>query len=135
MTRKKSQMETVLGVHIAQRDEREIPGLNKKSESKVLYFLVIDGQETRSLFKKITTFSNPLNAQSGGVHEGGCIIITPKNDKFSALRFRGDLTGWQKDIELGAAAIGSELASIENGNLVVFDGRSYSLAECKIEFT
>lgn len=128
-------METVLGSDIAQPDELEVPGSKDSDCDRVLYFTVNKGKNARALFQKILNFSNPPNAQSGGAHEGGCLITTMTAEVFCSVQFRGDLVGWRKDIELGAAAVGSELATIENGNLVTFDGRSFSLAECTIEFT
>ncbi|MEJ8563509.1 hypothetical protein QTO30_21230 [Yoonia sp. GPGPB17] len=135
MKRPTTHMENVLGSKIAQPDELEIPGSEEFDSDRVLYFSVKKGQSARALFQRILNFSDPPNAQSGGAHEGGCLIETTTSEIFCAVRFRGDLVGWRKDIEQGAAAVGSELARIENGNLVTFDGRSFSLTECTIEFT
>lgn len=134
MTRPKTKMEKVLGSHIAQPDELEVPGSKDADSDRVLYFAVSKGKSARALLQKILNFSDPPNAQSGGAHEGGCLITTTTSETFCAVQFRGDLVGWRKDIELGAAAVGSELARIENGNLKTFGGRSFSLTDCTIEF-
>ena len=134
MERDKTHMEKVLGQHLAQPGELEIPGLRKFAQSDVLYFLLVSDEQPRALFEKILNFAHPPNAKSGGAVEGRCIITTPKEDRFYAVIFRGDLAGWKKDIELGASSIGSELATIEDSRLVTREGCVFDLAECEVEF-
>ncbi len=134
MTRKLSEMEKVLGQKIDTENERTIPGLIETDETKVLYFSVPDDGQPRKYFSKITTFTDPPFAQAGGVHEDGCKITTPTGDSYYALRFRGDLSGWQKDIEHGAAAMKSALASIKDNCLIQFDGDAVDLSACTVEF-
>lgn len=135
MSRKLSEMEEVLGRKIETKNERTIPGLVETGETKVLYFSVPDSDHPRKYFSKITTFTDPPFAQAGGVHEDGCKITTPSGDNYYALRFRGDLSGWQKDIEHGAAAMKSKLAYIKGNCFVPFDGDTFDLDACMVEFT
>jgi len=60
--------------------------------------------------------------------------MTPNGDSYYALLFRGDLLGLQQDIEHGAAAMNSVLATIKDNCLVVYDGNAVDLCVCKVEF-
>ena len=53
---------------------------------------------------------------------------------FYALTYHGDLIGWKKDIEEGAKAYGSLLATIEEENFILNDGRVFNLSACQINF-
>jgi hypothetical protein len=134
MSRKLSEMEKVLGQTIEAENERQIPGLAEVGETKVLYFSVPNGGQPRKYFSRITAFTDPPFAQAGGVHEDGCKITTPNGDSYYALRFKGDLSGWQQDIEHGANAMNSTLASIKGNCLVQSDGETVDLNACTVEF-
>ncbi len=59
----------------------------------------------------------------------------PRDPIFHAISYHGDLDGWRKDIEAGAIGLGLLLAQIKGDQLVISDGRSIPLSDCKIEFS
>lgn len=129
-----NQLEAILGDGIERKNQREIPGLAARDGVEVVYFAVDGKANARKLFKSITNHTNPPNAQSGGANESGCVITVPGEIKFHALSYHGDLDGWRRDIEIGAAAYGVLLAKIESSEIVLKDGRSFSLTQCIVKF-
>lgn len=134
MTNALNQLESILGERIERKNQREIPGLVVRDGVEVLYFSVDAKASAKKLFKSITNHTNPPIAQSGGANERGCVITVPGEIAFHALSYHGDLDGWRKDIEIGAAALGVVLAKIQSSGIVLGDGRSFSLDQCTIKF-
>lgn len=134
MTSKFDQLEAALGGKLEQSGSRSIPGLYPRNGAEVVYFSVTAQRNHRKQFRNITSFTNPPFAQYGGVSESGCFIELPDGTFFYALTYHGDLEGWRRDIDEGAKAYGSILARIEGDNLILVDGKSFSLAACKIGF-
>jgi hypothetical protein len=134
MTSQTERLERLLGGKIEQLEQRTTPGLVPVEGVEVVYFSLSPKGNARQQFKKITSYTNPPFAQNGGVSESGCHIQSPDGGVFRAISYHGDLEGWKQDIEAGASAFNAVLAKIENGNLVLSDGRSYDLDKCRIEF-
>lgn len=134
MTSKLEQLEQILGGKIERREGRVIPGTVAIDGSEFVYFSDDGVSHFRKQFKKLTEFTNPPNAKSGGVSERGCKVTLPDGQLFHAIGYHGDIEGWRKDIEAGARALHLLLARIEGSVFVVSDGRSFPLDECKIDF-
>ena len=132
---KMSKLEKALGGRLETHEERRVPGLDDDESVSTIYFGVPSGKSAKMLFRKITNYTNPPFAQSGGATEAGCIISTSSNLVFHALEVHGDLAGWRADIEAGAAAENIQLASVQNGQLFVRGGQSFVLEDCLVTFT
>ncbi|MEP4260230.1 MAG: hypothetical protein ABJ375_13080 [Rhizobiaceae bacterium] len=130
-----SKLEKALGGKLETHEERRIPGLDDDESVSTIYFAVPSGKSAKTLFRKITNYTNPPFAQSGGATEAGCIISTSSNLVFHALEVHGDLAGWCADIEAGAAAENILLANVQNDQLLVRDGQTFALEDCQVTFT
>lgn len=131
---KTSKLEKALGGKLENRLDRQIPGLNDSANACTIYFNIPNGKSAEILFRKITNFTNPPFAQSGGANESGCVITTPSNLVFHSLKIHGDLIGWGLDIEAGAASENILLAKICDEDLKIEDGQGFTLKECQITF-
>ncbi len=84
------------------------------------------------LFFKVT--SQYKIAKTGGVISENCRLETIDNELFHGLSYKGDILGWRKQIELGAKKLNLIMGEIIDDKLVLSDGRSYNLYDCKYEF-
>jgi len=134
MIEKLTDLERALGGKLERKNERRIPGLDDDEDVSTVYFCVPSGQSPGATFFKITGFTNPPLAQSGGATEVGCIIETPDGVVFHGLEFHGDLEGWHADIKAGASAANVVLARLRDGRLEIENGQSFNLDECRIAF-
>ena len=101
---------------------------------RVVYFQKDKLKDLRRQFKDVTQHTNPPNATSGGITMNGCAIGIPGGMEFHAVSFRGDVEGWNKDIQEGARFFKIILASIELDKIVLSDGESFLLSDCDIKF-
>lgn len=131
---KMSKLEKALGGRLETQEERTVAGLDDDESVSTIYFGVPNGKSAKTIFRKITNYTNPPFAQSGGATEVGCIISTSSSLIFHALEVHGDLAGWSADIAAGAAAENILLAKVQNGLLLVQDGQSFTLEDCQIAF-
>ncbi|WP_031329155.1 MULTISPECIES: hypothetical protein [Ralstonia] len=134
MTSHLKRLEQILGGKIEKQDTRVIPGTVAVEGTEFVYFSDDGKSKFRKQFRNLSEFTNPPNAQSGGVNERGCKITAPDNQLFHAISYHGDLDGWRKDIEIGARELNLLIARIEGDRFVISDGRSFLLSECKVEF-
>lgn len=135
MSSEREDLEKILGGKIEQSNDRGIPGVALVDGQQVVYFSDDGKNKFRKQFDSITCFSEPPNAVRGGVNDRGCKITLPSGTFFHAISYHGDLGGWRKDIEAGAVGLGLLLAQIKDDQLVISDGRSIPLSDCKIEFS
>ncbi|MEZ2311574.1 hypothetical protein AB6809_33615 [Paraburkholderia sp. RCC_158] len=134
MTSQLERLEQILGGKLERDDARVIPGTVAVDGTEFIYFSDDGKNNFRKQFRNLTEFTTPPYAQSGGVNERGCAIALPDGQLFHAIAYHGDTEGWRKDIHAGAKALSVLLAKIEGDKLVVSDGRTFSLNECKIAF-
>lgn len=125
-------MERALGEKIEPLAEQHMPGLVVSSTVGVVYFQD-DGQHgLYEQFDRLTERVAPSLAQHGGVATTRHTLTLPTGQIFHALRYRGDLEGWRRQIEEGARILGVTLGSICNGaDFELSDGRVFALADCK----
>lgn len=135
MSSDRETLEKILGGKIEQSNSRNVPGVTAVDEQQVVYFSDDGKNKFRKQFNNITCFSEPPNAVRGGVNDRGCKVTPPAGPIFYAISYHGDLDGWRKDIEAGAIGLGLLLAKIKGDQLVISDGRSILLSDCKIEFS
>jgi len=129
------QIERILGGKFERADSRVIPGSIPVEGIEIVYF-ADDGENTfRKQFSKLTEYTNPPYAKSGGANEQGCKITLPTGETFHAVGYHGDVDGWRKDIEASADARHILLARIRGNDIAISDGRSFPLDKCAIEFT
>jgi hypothetical protein len=69
-----------------------------------------------------------------GASEYGCSIKAPNGLLYHALITHGDVAGWRKDIEFGAARFGLSLAKVRARKFVVEVNQQYEISECAVEF-
>lgn len=112
------------------KDMDNIPGYKKMDNIEILY---IQG-EPYSNFEKVTTFTKPPLAKSGGVSEEGCCITTSDGNKFYAVEYHSDISGWRQQLKQGTSMLNILTGIIRNDNIELSDGRCYALSDCIIEF-
>lgn len=86
-----------------------------------------------SQFRKLLDSAGEFTASSGGTVSDSCRIALPNGQCFLALSLHGDLDGWRKAVEAGARNLGLRLARIEDDHLIISDGQSVPLSECKVD--
>jgi len=121
-----SQMEKTLGKMIGHKGI--IPGTVPVKSVEHIYFC--DGTSKGDRFHDVALHSKPRHAQHGGMVGGGCHLTLPDGSIFHAVQYHGDIAGWQKDIEEGAAEQNMAIARIEDGKLAISDGRVFELSAC-----
>lgn len=134
MTNELKRLEEALGGSLERRDAREIPGVNPPAGTEIVYFSGDGKTDIRKQFWRLTGYTNPPNATSGGVNDRGCKIVTPSGETFYAIGFHGDLEGWRMDIGIGAEALNLFVGRIEKSSFVISDGRIFALSDCNAEF-
>ena len=127
-----SPMEKVLGRPI--RAVGHIPGTDRGEESQVRYVSYDGAQTPKKVFRQIIQSVDPPLPTRGGVMLEPCLLHAPDGTYLCCLYYHGDTLGWQRQIEQGAKKLGLLTARIEQGTLVLSDGRRLSLSECHAEF-
>ncbi len=127
-------MEKLLGVKIQSTSDLGITGLQDRDGIAIVFFEVPEAESSRKTFLKLTNATDPPNAKNGGVAEYGCSIEAPSGFVYHALTIRGDVGGWRKDIELGAAQLGLSLARIIDNKFVVCGDQEFQISNCAVKF-
>lgn len=115
--------------------ERTITGTVNIEGEAYVYFCENEYDSPSEQFYKLTGFVNPPHVKGGGVQTTNCRLVLPDNSIFHAITYRGDIEGWRRQIEEGAAGLNVVLAMIEDDKLVVSDGRVYDLCDCIPKFS
>jgi hypothetical protein len=127
-----SEMERILGAPIGHKGI--IPGTVPVEGVEVVYFCD-DGRTMLEQFEALaSSYRNPRHAQYGGMNERGCRLTLPDDSIFHAIGYHGDIEGWRKDIEEGAAEQKITLAKIDGDKFVISDGRVFELSGCAVKF-
>ena len=127
-----SQMERILGGPIGL--DKIIPGTVIREGREVVYFSDDGRTDFTSQFNRLTKNVSPRHATRGGKTSQGCRLWLPDGSLFHPVSYHGDLDGWRKDVEAGARQLDLLLARIEGERILVSDGRSFALSDCKVEF-
>lgn len=127
-----TEMERILGAKLG-RDESKLRGTAEGEDPGKVRLVALPAKGgRRSHFTKVTQAITPLRMKNGG-----CVLeddlITPDGERFAVLTFHGDIEGWQRQIEDGAALLNLSSAKIVGDQLVISDGRSFPIAACKLE--
>ena len=130
----RSELEKVLGGKITSPNERTIPGLEDGDDFCTIYFSVASGRSPKSIFRRITSATEPPIAKHGAAVELGCWILAPNGIAFYALEIHGDIQGWSKDIEIGSEQEDLMLARIVGRSLMFQSGEAFDLSECEVHF-
>ena len=127
----RQQMDRILGGNIRSLHEQELPGLVRTpGASEVVYFaddgaLALEDQMYRHLSRVA-----PSMPKSGGVHATKHTLRLPTGELFHAIKYRGDVAGWQTQIQEGAKLLGVVLGTIEEGWVFALsDGRRIALSD------
>jgi hypothetical protein len=130
---KREQMEKIVGGKITPFDQEPLPGLESSADSEVVYFADRSGDigdQMRQLARQV----EPPLLKHGSVGATMHKLITPSGEVFHAIRYRGDIDGWRRQIEEGARALGVVLGRIEAGQfLALSTGQKFALSECTHE--
>lgn len=110
------------------------PGTRPGEAEKVRYVSFDSSRNPNpfGLFGEVVERVKPILAKNGGVNETGYVARLPDGSTFYALRYHGDVAGWQAQIEQGAAQLGLLTGKIESDAFVISDGRSYLLSDCAV---
>lgn len=112
---------------------RVTPGTKPGDAEKVRYVSFDRAHRPADIFEEVVWRVDPPVAKSGGVVLEGFIVTLPDGTPFYALKYHGDVAGWQSQIERGAADSGYVTARIDADTFVVSDGRQCPLSECTVE--
>ena len=130
----KSVMERILGAKIQSTADLGLDGLQGRHGDEVIFFAVPEAEQPEKVFRKLTNATNPPTAKSGGATEYGCSIETSDGSLYHALTVHGDVKGWRKDIELGAAQLELSLAKVKGNKFVVDGGQVFEVSDCIVKF-
>jgi hypothetical protein len=108
------------------------PGTRPGEAEKVRYVSFDPSQNPSGLFREVVKRVKPVLAKNGGVSETGYVATLPDGTAFYALKYHGDVAGWQAQIEQGAAQLGLLTGKIESDAFVISDGRSYPVSDCAV---
>jgi hypothetical protein len=125
-------MQEILGKEI--QKERYVPGTRAGQSEQVRYVSIEGEKRPEDVFRSVTRRIDPPLVQNGGVVLERCLLTLPNGIVMYPLRYHGDLSGWQKQIEDGATDLGLISAQIDGESVLLSDGCRYALDECKIEF-
>jgi hypothetical protein len=114
--------------------ERQIPGLVPATHREVRYVEDRNEEPFEVLFRRLVRHVNPPVMKDGGTLIEGCVLTLPTGRRFQALSYRGDIEGWRQQILQGAVALDVRVGQLVEGELVLDDGTSYTLADCQVEF-
>ena len=133
LTEKRKKMEELLGLGSFDM-ERTIPG-KRRVEGREFCYVSDNGQEDfETLLDKILDYISPPIPKSGGMMSNGCKLTLPNGEIYQAISYKGDIEGWRLQIEEGAKALNVKLARINEESIVLSDGQSFYLEDCKVEF-
>ena len=113
---------------------RSIPGIKAGEAHRVIYVSFVPPDNPADIFENIVWKVHPPAARYGGVSLTNVIAKTPDGILFYALEYHGDLVGWRSQIEHGASESGVFSGRIEDGRLVISDGRSFNLSDCDVTY-
>ncbi len=131
MSSKREQTEKILGGKITPFSEEPLPGLEPSDTSEVVYFANFSDCDIAEQLKQLARRIEPPHLKHGSVGATMHTLALPDGRVFHAIRYRGDLDGWRRQIAEGAQSLGVALGKIENG--LVFklsDGTTFALAGC-----
>jgi hypothetical protein len=132
MKPQRDELERVVGGKIAQLSEQQLPGITLSPSSEVLFFQDDGKHGLYEQFDRLTGQVSPSVVTDGGVTTTKHTLTLPDGRLFHAIRYRGDIDGWRKQITLGAHALSVVLGSINDGTtFVTNDGVSFALTDCK----
>jgi len=126
-------MEDILGLGEIDT-ERKVPGVCETIGREFRYVSYDDSGDISVLFRKIVREIDPPIATNGGVINERCVVELPTGERYFALSYRGDLEGWRKQIESGAAALDLLVACVRQDRLILADGTEVLLSDCKLRF-
>lgn len=114
---------------------RHVPGSRSPNEFREFRYVEDDQREPfERVFRRLVRHVDPPLMKDGGALIEGCVVTLPSGQRFQAISYRGDVSGWREQVTQGAAGIGRQLAWIEGEQLTLEDGTSHSLGRCQIEF-
>lgn len=114
--------------------ERQVPGLTPVDYREVRFVEDRGEEPFKELFERVIWHVDPPLMKDGGALIEGCVVTLPTGRRLQALSYRGDIEGWRHQVAQGAAALGLSLGQLVNGVLVLDDGTSHPLADCRVEF-
>ncbi|MBC5784229.1 hypothetical protein H8N03_14855 [Ramlibacter sp. USB13] len=132
MNSPREQTERALGEKIEPLAEQQLPGLVPSSTAEVVYFQDDGRLSLYDQFDRLTEHIAPPLAKHGGVTTTKHTLRVPDGQLFHAIKYRGDVEGWRRQIAEGAKKLGVILGSIQNGStFILSDGRAFVLSDCK----
>jgi len=123
-------LKKILGVD--KIDDPMLPGTRLRDADKVIYMLLPRGTDPSDAFDEVTSRMDPPLPKNGAVLLEHWVIQTPHGEKFYSLYFHGDVEGWRRQIESGAARLGLKMANVKGDKLLVSNGQSFPLSGCVI---
>jgi hypothetical protein len=131
MNSKREQIEKILGGKITPFNEEPLPGLEPSDGSEVVYFANFAEDDIAEQLKQLARRIDPPHLKHGSVGATMHTLTLPNGKVFHAIKYRGDLDGWRRQIAEGAQSLDVVLGRIENGSVFrLSDGAAYDLAEC-----
>jgi hypothetical protein len=130
----REQIERILGGKVTPFDEQPLPGIEPLDDAEVVYFADSGIGTLFQQFDRLTEKVDAPAVKGGGVATTRHAVGIPDGRLFHAIKYRGDLAGWRRQIAEGAKLLGISLGKIENGEtFTTSDGLSIPLSMCKHE--
>ena len=114
--------------------KRMIPGTRPGESEAVRYVSLDQGEDPGNAYQAVIMKVEPPLMKSGGVMLDGCIITVPDGTRFYPLVLNGDLDGWRRQIEQGAAELELLTGHIAHDRFYLSNGQVYPITECAVEF-
>jgi hypothetical protein len=109
---------------------RDVPGAVAVDGREVIYVEERGNEPFIALFRRMVRHVDPPLPQEGRAVLEGRQLLLPTGQAFQAISYGGDIEGWRQQVNEGARALNLVLGRINEGTLMLEDGRSFELAAC-----
>ena len=131
MNSKREEAERIVGGKIESLPEQPLPGLTPSPGSEVVYFQDDGTLALYEQFDRLTKHVSPPLPNDGGASTTRHTLTLPDGRVFHAIKYRGDVEGWRRQIAVCAEALGIVLGNVQDATtFVTTDGKMVALSEC-----
>jgi hypothetical protein len=128
----KQRLEKILGGKITPFAEEPLPGLATSQSSEVVYVTDYPGMEIALQLRQIARRIDPPYIKDGGIHATQHALRLPDGRLFHAFRYTGDIEGWRRQVQEGAALLKLSLGWVQApATFRTSEGIEYELSKCE----
>jgi len=124
-------IEQILGGSVTPFDQEPLPGTLESAQSIVIYVQDRPNLSVASQLTEVSRRISPPHIKHGSAGATMHALVLPGGMLLHAFKCTGDLASWPAQIEEGASELGLVTGRIENQSIVLSNGTSFKLSECK----